>query len=147
MAVSGERSTFKVGQMQDAGLLNPVVLAALKEGVVQVGKVGHDALALGLAQQHVVPLSQPVTPGRLLPVWVAVQDVVITLKCAQTTIAHTCANAQPKRCHAVAGLLFATQCWRNSTCSSAGGYSGQPLPESSRAQNTRLQQHKIMLRT
>ena len=89
MTVSaGKSSTFKVGQVQDAGLLNPMVLAALKEGVVQVGQVCDNALALGLAQQHVVPLAQPVTPGRLLPIRVAVQDVVITLQCATEHDAH-----------------------------------------------------------
>lgn len=77
----GEGSTtFKVGQVQDAGLVHPVVLAPLKEGVIQVGKVGDNALALGLAQQHVVPLAQPVTPGSLLSVGVAVQNIVVTLK-------------------------------------------------------------------
>lgn len=72
--------TFKVGQVQHTGLVHPVVLATLKEGVIQVGQVGDNALALGLAQQHVVPLAKPVTAGGLLPVWVAVEDVVITLK-------------------------------------------------------------------
>ena len=57
-----------------------MVLATLKEGVIQVGQVGHNALALGLAQQHVVPLTQPITAGRLLPIWVAIQDVVIALQ-------------------------------------------------------------------
>ena len=76
--------TFKVGQMQHARLLHPVVLATLKEGVVQVRQVRHDALVLGLAKQGVVPLTQPVAAGRLLPVGVAVQDVVITLKVSTT---------------------------------------------------------------
>ena len=65
--------------MQHTWLLHPVILATLKEGVKQVGQVGDDALALGLAQQHVVPLPQPVTPGRLLTMRMTVQDVVISL--------------------------------------------------------------------
>ena len=69
--------------MQHAGLVHPVVLAPLKEGVEEVGQVGHGALSLGCAQQHVVPLPQPVAPGRLLTVRVAVQDVVITLQAHQ----------------------------------------------------------------
>ena len=39
--------TFKVGQMQHAWLVHPVVLAAVKEGVEQVGEVGDGALGLG----------------------------------------------------------------------------------------------------
>ncbi len=65
--------------MQHAWLVHPVVLATLKEGVEQVGEVCDSALSLGRAQQHVVPLAQPVAPGRLLPVGVAVQDVIIAL--------------------------------------------------------------------
>lgn len=78
----GQRAdrTFKIGQVQHTGLVHPVVLATLEEGVIQVGQVGDNALTLGLAQQHVVPLTQPVTAGGLLPVWVAVEDVVIALK-------------------------------------------------------------------
>ncbi len=72
--------TFKVGQVQHTGLVHPVVLAAFKEGVIQVGQVGHDVLLLGLAQQHVVPLAQPVTSGCLLAVGVTIQDVIITLQ-------------------------------------------------------------------
>ena len=66
--------------MQHAGLVHSVILATLKEGVIQIGQVGHNAFCLGLAQQHMIPLSQPVTPGRLLSVRMAVQDVVITLQ-------------------------------------------------------------------
>ena len=77
---TGAEGTFKIGQVQHTGLVHPVVLATLKEGVIQVGQVGDNSLALGLAQQHVVPLTQPVTTGRLLPVWVAVQDIVIALQ-------------------------------------------------------------------
>lgn len=76
----GAERTFKVGQVQHTGLVHPMVLATLKEGVKQVGQVGHNALALSLAQQHMVPLTQPITAGRLLPVWVAVEDVVIALQ-------------------------------------------------------------------
>ena len=39
--------TFKVGQMQHTWLVHPVVLAALKEGVKQVGEVCDSALSLG----------------------------------------------------------------------------------------------------
>lgn len=49
--------TFKVGQMQHAWLVHPVVLASLKEGVKQVGEVCDGTLSLGRAQQHVVPLT------------------------------------------------------------------------------------------
>ena len=72
--------TFKVWQVQHSRLVHPVVLAALEESVVQIGEVGDGALSLGLAQQYVVPLTQPVTPWGLLAVRVAVQDVVITLQ-------------------------------------------------------------------
>ena len=65
--------------MQHTRLLHPVIFAALKEGVKQVGQVGDNALALGLTEQHVVPLPQPITPRRLLTVRVTVQDVVISL--------------------------------------------------------------------
>ena len=66
--------------MQHAGLVYSVVLAPLKEGVVQVGQVGDNALALGLAQQHVVPLAQAIAPGGPLSVGVAIQDIVISLQ-------------------------------------------------------------------
>ena len=39
--------TFKVGQMQHACLVHPVVLAAFKEGVKQVGEVCDGALSFG----------------------------------------------------------------------------------------------------
>ncbi len=42
-----QRITFKVGQMQHAWLVHPVVLAPLKEGVEQVGEVCDGALSLG----------------------------------------------------------------------------------------------------
>ena len=47
MKKGGEEVTFKVGQVQHAGLVHPVVLAALKEGVEEVGQVGHSPLGFG----------------------------------------------------------------------------------------------------
>ena len=69
---------FQVGQA-GGGDAGAVVLAAVKEGVKQVGQVRDGALLFGDAQHGQIPLPQPVAPRRLLPARMAVQDVVIPL--------------------------------------------------------------------
>ena len=51
--------TFEVWQVGCTGTVYPVVLATFKEGVIQVADVSYDALLFGLAQEGMVPLSQP----------------------------------------------------------------------------------------
>mmetsp|Transcript_8064 Transcript_8064/g.23948 ORF Transcript_8064/g.23948 Transcript_8064/m.23948 type:complete len:485 (-) Transcript_8064:1904-3358(-) len=71
---------FEVGHVSSRGLGHPVVFARWEECVVQIRHIRHRASLLGGAQQGVIPLPQPVRPGGLLLVGVAVQDVVITLQ-------------------------------------------------------------------
>ena len=66
--------------MGGGGPVDAVIAAAVEEGVPQVGEVRDAALHLGLAQHAQVPLPQVLATRRLLPAWVAVQDVVVTLQ-------------------------------------------------------------------
>ena len=71
--------TLKVGEVLDGALGQAVVLAALEEGVKQVGQVDNDALSLGPPQHLEVPVPEPVGAGQLLLLGMHMQDVVIPL--------------------------------------------------------------------